>query len=173
MNIKQLKEAAKAARPYWIDTAVYFSPGLARAKNSTKWAAGTYALPQLPGMTCTAAAGFYRYTPDEVPTESVGDFKEPRISILAKHGIPVQAKAQDDPTVGIVARRYEERKAKAAEADEIARKVDQARVDAAVARTAGLPAPKISPWAEPMQPKVKAARKPIAPGKLSQLSFGF
>lgn len=174
-TIKAMIANAEACKPYWIDTAVYFSEGIARKNGGTRWAAGTDAMPELPGMTChPTAGGFFRYCVNEVPTDDVDTWKEPRLALLAQHGIPVkETKATPvDPAVGIVARRHAERKAKA-EADEISRKVDQARVDAAVARAAGLPAPKISPWAEPMQPKAKATRKPIAPanGKPQQLTL--
>jgi hypothetical protein len=162
MNLKQMIANADACKPYWIDTAVYFSASIAKKKGGTRWAAGTDALPALPGMTChPTAGGYFRYCVNEKPTDCPDTWKEPRLALLAQHGIPVQetkarkAKpAPADPTVGIVARRHAERKAAKAKAEAEA-------------------TPKTSPWAEPMRPKAKAPRKAPAPatGKPQQLTL--
>ena len=96
-TLKQLIANAEACKPYWIDTAVYFSEGIARKAGGTRWAAGTYAMPQLPGMTCTPTkGGFFRYCIEceTVPAESPELWKASRLAILEKHDIPILKKGK-------------------------------------------------------------------------------
>jgi len=91
--IKKMIADSDTRRPYWIDTAVYFSARIAKAKGGTLWAKKIEDLPELPNMkTLPTKWGFFRYVIecDNVPTETPTSWKAPRIAILDENGIPVQ-----------------------------------------------------------------------------------